>query len=207
MKTSNVKRFVLCAGTVLALLCLGIGAWIVTRPKTPEIEEPAKARQASRHSTGKVHFDVLAKLLADERRSEPANDWLQELADPKANVRVETQPHPLLHHAAPLFALHDHRDQPWKLKGQLDRGPVVLVFYLGYACNFCVHDLFELNADVERFRTLGAEVVAVSADATSLTRKRFEEFGAFKFTVLSDPSIPSIFDLRVARLQANAKCP
>jgi peroxiredoxin len=61
------------------------------------------------------------------------------------------------------------------------------VFYLGYACNACVHDLFELNADVERFRSLGAEVVAVSGDAPDLTRRRYEEFGAFAFPVLSDP--------------------
>jgi peroxiredoxin len=47
--------------------------------------------------------------------------------------------------------------------------------------------LFELNADLKRFHSLGADVVAVSGDAPGLTRKRFEQYGAFGFPVLSDP--------------------
>ena len=88
---------------------------------------------------------------------------------------------------APDFTLQDHRGQRWSLRGHLDRGPVVVVFYLGYACNACVHDLFELNADFGRFHRLGAEVVAVSGDTPGLTRQRFEQYGAFGFPVLSDP--------------------
>jgi peroxiredoxin len=134
-----------------------------------------------------VQFDVLAKLLVDDRRGAAADDWLRELADPKAPSRVETQGHPLLGHAAPDFTLHDHQGRPWHLQRRLGHGPVILVFYLGYACDACVHNLFELNADVERFRSLGAEVVAVSGDPPDLTRRRFEEYGAFRFPVLSDP--------------------
>ncbi|HEV3257760.1 MAG TPA: peroxiredoxin family protein [Gemmataceae bacterium] len=162
---------------------------MAVRPKLPETERPARAaqRQTSKHFSGKVQFDVLAKLLADDRRSAPANEWLRELADPRATFVVETQTHPLLHRAAPDFTLEDHRGQPWRLQGQLDAGPVVLVFYLGYACNACVHDLFELNADLDRFHSLGAEVVAVSADKRRLTRQQFEKYGAFGFPVLSDP--------------------
>jgi peroxiredoxin len=139
------------------------------------------------HFTGKVHFDVLAKLLADDRRSAGADEWLRQLADPKAAFRVKTQTHLLLEHAAPDFTLQDHRGQRWSLRGHLDRGPVVVVFYLGYACNACVHDLFELNADFGRFHRLGAEVVAVSGDTPGLTRQRFGQYGAFGFPVLSDP--------------------
>jgi peroxiredoxin len=184
------RRLLLCVGTALAVLCLGVGAWVAARSKPPEVERPAQAsepQKASKHSTGKVHFDVLAKLLADDRRSAPADEWLRELADPKGTFRVETQPHLLLHHAAPEFALEERRGQSWSLRGQIARGPVVLVFYLGYACNACVHDLFELNADLERFHSLGAEVVAVSGDTPGLTRQRFEQYGAFRFPVLPDP--------------------
>jgi peroxiredoxin len=130
---------------------------------------------------------VLAKLLADDRRSVPTNGWLRELVDPEAAFRVETQAHPLLDRVAPNFALPDHQGRPWSLQGQLGRGPVVVVFYLGYACNACVHYLFELSADIERFRSLGAEVAAVSGDTPDLTRRRFKQFGAFGFPVLSDP--------------------
>ena len=39
---------------------------------------------------------------------------------------------------------------------------MVLVFYLGYFCNACVHSLVELDADRDRFATLGATIVASS---------------------------------------------
>jgi peroxiredoxin len=133
-----------------------------------------------------VHFDLLAKLLADDRRS-AADDWLRERADPGAPFRVETQSHPMLGHPAPDFTLRDQRGQPWALRQQLRQGPVVLVFYLGYFCDACVCNLTELNADRDRFHSLGAEVVAVSGDAADLTRRRFEEYGRFDFPVLSDP--------------------
>jgi peroxiredoxin len=187
---SEGRRLLLCVATALAVLCLGFGAWLAARSKPLKADRPARAARAAptgKHSTGTVHFDVLAKLLADDRRSAPADDWLRELADPKATFRVKTQAHPLLNHAAPDFTLEDHRGQPWSLPGQRGRGPVVLVFYLGYACNACVHDLFELNADRERFHRLGAEVVAVSGDSPGLTRQRFEQYGGFSFPVLSYP--------------------
>jgi peroxiredoxin len=134
-----------------------------------------------------VHFDLLAKLLADDRRSAAADAWLHELADPRASFRVETKQHPLLGQPAPDFTLRDASARPWNLQEHFARGPVVLVFYLGYFCDACVHDLFELNADVQRFRHLGAEVVAVSGDTPELTRQRFRQYGAFTFPVLSDP--------------------
>jgi len=185
---------------VLAAASLVVAIWIskflgmssaytprrTVRPmkSSASVAPPANAA----HINGKVHFDLLAKLLADDRRCENCtNHWLSELADPKATFRVATQPHPLLEHAACDFTLEDHQGQPWSLQRQLGRGPVVLVFYLGYYCNACVHDLFELNADFERFHGLGTEVVAISADPPSLTRDRYEEYGAFEFPLLSDP--------------------
>jgi peroxiredoxin len=174
----------------LAMLCLGAGLWVVTQPNRPTAVPTSQIRpptQAKKHFPKTVHFDLLAKLLADDRHSSPAEDWLKELADPKAAVRVNTQTHSLLEHPSPSFTLEDHRGQPWSLRDRLRMGPVVLVFYLGYSCNACVHDLFELNADLERFHELGAEVVAVSGDLPSFTRQRFEQFGAFGFPVLSDP--------------------
>src|SRR5262249_31935620 len=137
------------------------------------------------HSGGKVHFDLLAKLLADVRRS-PAGDWTQELAE-AAPFRAQTQPHPLLGRAAPGLTLPDSQGQGPSLQQPLGRGPVVLLFYLGYACDACVHNLLELNADLGRFRSLGAEVIAVSGDPPGLTRRRFEEYGALAFPVLYDP--------------------
>jgi peroxiredoxin Q/BCP len=187
---STKKRLIVGLGIMLTILCAGLSAWVAaSRPplefarltKTVRLNEPRK------HGPETVHFDLLAKLLADDRRSAPADEWVRELSDPNATFRVETQSHQLFAHAAPHFTLYDHLGRPWSLRGQLARGPVVLVFYLGYFCNACVHDLFELNADFERFHTLGAEVVVISGDPPELTRQQFEKYGAFGFPVLSDP--------------------
>ena len=51
---------------------------------------------------------------------------------------------------------------------------MVLVFYYGYHCNHCVGQLFALHDDISKFRELGAEVVAVSADPPEWTRERWD---------------------------------
>ena len=69
--------------------------------------------------------------------------------------------HPLVGKPAPDFAGTDVDGKPWELKEALKKGPVVVVFYLGYYCNHCVSQLFDANEDYKYFRELGAEVVAV----------------------------------------------
>lgn len=168
---------------------LACGAWLAV-PRLPAPAEaprsPARRLSGSGHFDGKVNYDLLAKLLADDRR-DSAGDWLMKLAIPAATFPVPTQEHPLLDRPAVDFTLRNHRGEPWNLHERLARGPIVLVFYLGYGCTACVHDLFVLDADLARFHELGAEVVAVSGDNAALTQSRFEEFGAFGFSVLSDP--------------------
>jgi peroxiredoxin len=145
-------------------------------------------RSAGVHANGKVHFDILSKLLAEDRRSTAPDAWLRELAALPASFRVVTQGHELIDHTAPDFTLYDHHHHHWKLSEQVAQGSVVVVFYLGYYCNACVHHLFELNADVDRFRSLGAEVVAISGDEREANQKQFERYGAFNFSVLTDPA-------------------
>jgi peroxiredoxin len=149
-------------------------------PKTPRMS------RIPEHG-GTIHFDLLAKLLSDDRRSVPTDEWRRELDKPNPSFRIATQSHPLVGRAAPDFTLSDHRGKTWTLSRNLKHGPLVLVFYLGYYCNFCVHDLFELNADLDRFHTLGGQVVAISGDSPDMTRQRFARFGSFGFSVLSDP--------------------
>ncbi len=93
----------------------------------------------------------------------------------------------LVGHSAPDFTLCDSANRPWNLLEHAAQGPVVVVFYLGYSCNACVHNLCELNADLARFESLSGQVVAVSGDSPEMTRQRFAQFGAFRFPVLSDP--------------------
>jgi peroxiredoxin len=130
---------------------------------------------------------LLAKLLADDRRAADPAEWLRPLADHGSALPIETQNHRLMGCLAPAFSLKNHRDQAWSLESHFAGRAVVLVFYLGYYCDACVHHLFELNADCARFQALGAEIVAVSGDSPAATREQFERFGGFQFTVLSDP--------------------
>ncbi len=117
----------------------------------------------------------------------PLSGPLETLLASAADQRIKTQPHPLLGTVAPQVELSDHRKQTWRLRDRLERGPVVLVFYYGYHCNHCVGQLFALHDDMARFRELGAEVVAISADPPELTRERFRQYGEFGFPVLTDP--------------------
>jgi peroxiredoxin len=128
-----------------------------------------------------------ARGFLRERNVRPLSVPLTELlADTRAR-REPTQEHPLLGEPAPDFELSDHRQQAWRLRESIGRGPVVLVFYYGYHCNHCVGQLFALHDDIGKFRELGAEVVAVSADPPEWTHGRFRQYGAFAFPVLSDP--------------------
>jgi thioredoxin-dependent peroxiredoxin len=123
-----------------------------------------------------------------ERRSfRPLSEPLQAILADKKYEPIPTQAHTLLLQPAPDFKLADVNGKEWSLAKQLKDGPIVLVFYYGYHCNHCVSQLFALDKDVAKFRELGVQVVAVSADEAEVTRSRFKQYGAFKFPVLSDP--------------------
>ena len=127
-----------------------------------------------------------AREFLRNRDVKPLSDSLERLLADNTKERTKTQPHPLLGKKAPDFELSDPQGKVLRLHDRLSAGPVVLVFYYGYHCNHCVSQLFALHDDIARFRELGAEVIAVSADPPEWTRSRFKQFGAFAFSVLSD---------------------
>ncbi len=128
-----------------------------------------------------------ARAFLRDRKIKPLSEPLEQLLTNAAAQSVKTQPHALLGQPAPDFELRDAREQVRSLREYLRRRPVVLVFYYGYYCNHCVGQLFALHDDIAKFRELGAEVIAVSADPPELTRQRFRQYGEFAFPVLSDP--------------------
>lgn len=132
--------------------------------------------------------DLAAEARADlERRNfRPLSGPLEALLTDASFKPIPTQTHPLLGDQGPDFTLTDTDGKSWTLSEKLKGGPVVLVFYYGYHCNHCVSQLFGLHEDIDKFRELGAPVVAVSADASELTRERYKKYGAFAFPVLSD---------------------
>ena len=127
-----------------------------------------------------------AKALLRQSKPAPLSEPLEKLLAEAEQQHVPTKPHPLLGKQGPDFSRTDVYGNFWSLHDALKRGPVVVVFYYGYHCNHCVSQLFDANEDYLRFRELGAEVVALSADDSDLTRKRYQQYGAFTFPVLAD---------------------
>jgi peroxiredoxin len=157
---------------ILGVGCLAFAAWRIIRPADAKPE--SNLAQEAEADLAKRGFQAL---------SSPLQELLQD-----ANYKtVATETHNLLYEEAPKFALSDTEGQEWSLSSALSKGPVVLVFYYGYHCNHCVSQLFGLNKDLEKFRELGVQVVAISPDSAELTKKRYKKYGAFAFPVLSDP--------------------
>ncbi|MGL4461123.1 MAG: peroxiredoxin family protein [Planctomycetia bacterium] len=121
------------------------------------------------------------------RKAAPLSAPLAELlASPDLYVQP-SQEHPLVGKPAPDFTLMNHRREPIALADLKAAGPVVVVFYNGYACDHCVAQLFGLHEDAARFQELGATIVAVSDDPPETTEERFGQYGPFVFPTLSDP--------------------
>jgi peroxiredoxin len=86
---------------------------------------------------------------------------------------------------APEFSLIDTAGRQVTLSGLLRRGAVVLVFYRGHWCPFCRRHLKKLQGNLDRIRTLGASLVAVSVDERPLARRMADELG-LEFAVVGD---------------------
>lgn len=161
--------FLLAAGMILA-------GWTTYRQMTPNDPPPP------------ISVAAAAKEYVRQRKATPTQEKLEALLAAPAAERVPTQPHALLHHAAPDFELGDHLGVTHRLKDLYAKGPVLVVFYYGYHCDHCVSQLFDLNEDLALFDELGATVVALSGDPADHTNEMFKKHGAFRFPVLSDPN-------------------
>lgn len=162
---------------VVGCIFLGIAVWRLFEPKTNPLAEPMK----------QVNIADEAKELVRKEKPSPLSEPLQEILERAKQVHFESYQHPLLGKPAPDIVHADVDGNNWSLKEKLKKGPVVVIFYLGYFCNHCVSQLFDVNEDIARFRELGAEVVALSPDSTEMTLKRYKEYGRFSFPVLADP--------------------
>src|SRR5262249_14069075 len=159
------------AGGLAAVAIVAVLGSAVRRPKEPVTATSAAnlaAVQAREHRSGKAHFDLLTRFLADDRRGRDESEVLRACSDPASELRVPSQLHPLLDWPAPLFSLSDVEGRTWSLEDKLEHGPVVLVFYLNFGCDACMGRLYELNADIRLFQALGAEVAAISDDPPEL---------------------------------------
>lgn len=92
----------------------------------------------------------------------------------------------------PNFTLPDVSGEPVAIKTLLEQGPVILTFYRGGWCPYCNLELRAYEREIDRIRTLGATVVAISPETPDFAEQTADKNG-LSFPVLSD------VDLHVSR--------
>ncbi|HTU23584.1 MAG TPA: peroxiredoxin family protein [Gemmataceae bacterium] len=162
--------------TLLVLILLAGGVGVVGRIAIQD-RPPDGARKREDEAR------LLVNYHPEIQAGSPAGSLQKVLEHPDL---IPTHNHPLLGRRAPDFELADLEGTVWKLRELLAGGPVVLVFYHTY-CPLCMRQLFDGDKDLPLFREVGARVVAISADAPELMRRRLEQYGPIGFAVLSDP--------------------
>ncbi len=95
---------------------------------------------------------------------------------------------------APDFTLKDQDGKDFKLSNQ--RGHwVLLFFYRGYWCPYCMTELRELAEHGEQLQALHVQLVPLSVDDQQHAHDVWEKTGR-KFTILSDPGAKVIREIR-----------
>lgn len=89
-------------------------------------------------------------------------------------------------HDAPAFTLMDSGGKEVSLSSMLAKGPVVLTWYRGSWCPFCVVQLREYQRRTPEFQAAGAQLVAISPQTVKRSRELVDKAG-LSFPVLSDP--------------------
>ena len=84
------------------------------------------------------------------------------------------------------FELPDQQGYPWSLSGQLEMGPVVLVFYRGDWCPYCNGQLASYAREIEEFEERGAQIAGISVDPPPNNATMVGKL-QLPFPLLSDP--------------------
>ncbi|MRX08899.1 redoxin domain-containing protein [Pseudoduganella sp. FT25W] len=86
---------------------------------------------------------------------------------------------------APAFTLSDADGNPVSSAELLKQGPLVVSFYRGVWCPYCNLDLQALQAELPQMKALGANLVAISPQTASNSRKSMRQ-NDLSFPVLND---------------------
>ena len=86
---------------------------------------------------------------------------------------------------APDFKAKDQDGKEIRLKDQLKKGKVVLVFYRGYWCPYCNRELSRLQDSLALIQEKGATVIAVSPEKPEHIKQTIEKTKA-TYSVLYD---------------------
>jgi peroxiredoxin len=84
------------------------------------------------------------------------------------------------------FELPDQQDYPWSLSGQLEMGPVMLVFYRGDWSPYCNGQLASYARKFEEFESRGAQIAGISVDPPADNARMVGKL-QLPFPLLSDP--------------------
>jgi len=88
--------------------------------------------------------------------------------------------------SAPDFTAVTYEGKQITLADVNQDGPVVLVFYRGGWCPYCVRQLQDLQSRLEDFKVLGARLIAISVDRPEYSAKTAGE-KQLGFDVVSNP--------------------
>lgn len=92
---------------------------------------------------------------------------------------------PKVGEAFPEFALPNQNGETVRLSDLLAKGPVVVSFFRGLWCPYCVLELNALNEASDEIRALGAELVLISPQTQAYSAKTVEQ-NKLRFDALSD---------------------
>lgn len=85
------------------------------------------------------------------------------------------------------FNLANHNGENVELKDLLEKGPVIVSFYRGGWCPYCNLELKALNNYLPQFKTLSAQLIAISPQLPDETLSTAQK-NKLEFDVLSDVS-------------------
>lgn len=86
---------------------------------------------------------------------------------------------------APDFSLSDQNERVFKLSKALEKGPVVVFFYRGQWCPFCVKYMRNYQDSLQLIKDKGAQLVGISPQQETAVQKSIEKTGA-TFPLLMD---------------------
>ena len=84
------------------------------------------------------------------------------------------------------FELPDQLDYPWSLSGQLELGPVMLIFYRGDWDPYCNGQLASYARQIEGFEGRGVQLAGISVDPPAHNARMVGKL-QLPFPLLSDP--------------------
>jgi peroxiredoxin len=112
---------------------------------------------------------------------------------------------------APDFNLKDLQDKMIRLSDFFGKENVLLFFFEGKGCEFCLDWLSELEYAYDRIRSKNTEIICISRDEKRVSQKLREEKG-IEFPILKDdkdseyrPSAPNISEKYGVQIQESER--